>query len=717
MPVRSRTKLLAKRDPCPVKRTGPHSRSTSGRNRETGLEREQTPPALRISSSPGTRFLHRPIAGILLVVGLGLLAYSNTFHVPFVFDDEPAIVNNPLIRNLGNFLTSLSGYAYNPRRYVAYLTFAINHHFGGFEVAGYHAVNIAVHLANSLLLFAFVLLSFRTPFLKKSGVSASSVPIAFLSALFFAVHPVQTEAVTYIVQRITSLATFFSLASLCLYVRWRLDPESEKRLWSRSLPLYVSSLAVLVLAMKTKEITFTVPVLIVLYDRFFFETRKTMLLVPFLLTLLIIPEGILHTGKPVAEILSDVNSVTRVKSDLPRGVYLLTQITVIATYLRLLILPVHQNLDYDYPVARSFFSGPVLTSAMILLALLSLGTVLYLRSRPERTSPVREARLVSFGIAWFFITLLVESSVIPITDVIFEHRIYLPSAGFFVALCTGVVAAGSWLEPRIPGIGKAFTAVMVLAAVVLTGTTFLRNRTWRDGIRLWTDVVSKSPRKGRAHYNLGLAYDRNEDPADAMKYYITSISLDPNNGKAHDNLGNLYARQGHFQEAIREFRTALALNPEDSAAHNNLGNVFAQTGRMEDAFRAFHNALTIDPDNAEAYFNIGKAYGKAGDDEKAAAAYAKVLQLDPGNGAARNNLGLLFGRRGRLEDAAAEFRAAIAIDATDADAWNNLGIVEAKRGRFEEAIRHFREALRINPSNESVRRNMEEAQRMAQGNP
>ncbi|UCD47545.1 MAG: tetratricopeptide repeat protein, partial [Deltaproteobacteria bacterium] len=562
--------------------------------------------------------MHRPIVGLLLIAALGLLAYSNTFHVPFVFDDEPAITENRIIKDIGNFLANLDGYAYNPRRYVAYLTFAINYRFGGLDVTGYHAFNIVVHLVNAFLVFALVRLSFRTPFLKKSALLPFSLQIAFLSALLFAVHPVQTQAVTYIVQRMTSLATLFSLASICLYSRWRLDPEPENSSWNRSSILYASSLLSLVLAMRTKEIAFTVPILIILYEAFFFESMKWKSLVPVLLTLLIIPAGLINIGKPLGEILSDVSTVTRVKSELPRAVYLMTQIAVVATYLRLLFLPVNQNLDYDFPVERSLFSLSLLLSALVIVALLGSGIILFLRSRPGRRNFIPELRLASFGVAWFFITLLVESSIIPITDVIFEHRVYLPSAGFFIALSTVVITAGFRLESKVPRLRRALVAGLMVAAVALAAATFARNETWKDEVRLWTDVVAKSPRKGRPRYNLGLAFDRKGDLAEAMRHYVASISLDPYNGKAHDNLGTIFSKQGRFPEAIREFRIALALDPGDAAAMNNLGNVYANLGRPEDAVVMFREALASDPDNVDAYYNLGIVYGKTGDFEKAA---------------------------------------------------------------------------------------------------
>ncbi len=626
----------------------------------------------RVPSSSPERIVHRPVFGILVVVVLGLLSYANTFHAPFVFDDRPAITDNRLVKDLGNFLAGLEGYESNPRRYVAYLSFAVNYRIGGLHVAGYHAFNLFVHLANALLVLALVRLTFRTPFMKGSVPGPSSGAIAFFSALFFVVHPVQTQAVTYIVQRMTSLATLFSLASLYLYARWRIREDPAKTPWNRSIALYAASLFCLVLAMRTKEIAFTIPVLIALYDWFFFGKTRTMSLVPVLLTLLIIPAGMLHIGKPLGEVLSDVTAVTRVQSDLSRWEYLATQCTVVITYLRLLVLPVNQNLDYDYPVERSFLSGHVLLSAAVLLSIVFLGVVLYLRSRPGRESSVPELRLTSFGIAWFFITLLVESSIIPIADVIFEHRIYMPSAGFFMATSVGVIAAGVRLERNIPGIKRAFVATMVLASIILAGATFTRNEIWTDDVRLWSDVVDKSPRKSRPHYNL------------AVSHYL----------------------KGDMDKAIRHYSTSIQLNPFNVAAHENLGTLYANTGRLDMAVRQYKTALSIKPGYYEARYNLANTYRKMGEAHFAEREYHAVLSINPEYGPAHNNLGLLYAQQGRFDDASRHFQAAVAIDPSDAEAWNNLGIVHAHQERYEDAVRHFREALRWSKDNAEIHNNL-----------
>jgi hypothetical protein len=294
--------------------------------------------------------MHKSIIHIVLILICILFAYSSTYDVPFILDDVRNIVKNPKIRDLSYFFEID---ALRPSRYLGFLTFALNFHVHGLDVVGYHAVNLTIHIINALLVYALVLLTLKTPWLRDRFGTNHLIPYLPLGAgLLFAVHPLQTQAVTYIVQRFASLATLFYLGSLVLYSRARLAQTKGP-----SIAWYVGSVLCAVCAMKTKEIAFTLPVMIVLYELFFFRgklVKRFMVLVPLLLTMLIIPLSILGVDRPLGEIIGDIGDATQAQSTLSRWEYLATQGRVIMTYLRLVVLPVNQNLDYDYPVSRSF---------------------------------------------------------------------------------------------------------------------------------------------------------------------------------------------------------------------------------------------------------------------------------------------------------------------------------------------------------------------------
>jgi len=564
---------------------------------------------------------------LFLLYFLAVLIYSNTFSDPFHFDDEANIVDNPRIKNLSN-LIDLSG-----RRYVGFLSFALNYHFGQLNVFGYHLVNLLIHITNGFLVYSLVLLLLRipppllTPYSSRlsppASTFASSSSIALATALLFVVHPLQTQAVTYIVQRFTSLAALFYLLTSVLYLKWR-SAKEESRI--RSL-YYAGALLCTVLAMKTKESSFTLPLMLLLIEAVFFEspTRKRWIaLIPFLLTLLIIPLS--HPGA-VGE--------GEERIEISRWDYLFTQFRVIMTYLRLLILPVNQNLDYDYPISHSLLEPKVLFSFLFLLVLFTFSLyLLFVRPRPSHSS-----RLAAFGILWFFLTLSIESSIIPIRDVIFEHRLYLPSVGFFLAGSVLIIT----LLDRWRGMNVLVIGVLV---VILSIATYQRNVVWRDDLTLWTDVVRKSPNNARGHYSLGLAYQNLEHTDflflnDAIREYEAAIALNPNYARAHNALGNLYKDLGRVDEQIQEYKIALTINPDFAEAHFNLGNLYKDLGRVDEQIQEYKIALTINPDFAEAHYNLGVAYVEQGRLSEAIHEFEQALQIKPDYDLARQALNSL----------------------------------------------------------------------------
>ncbi len=632
---------------------------------------------------------NKKIVHILLIGVLGFIVYSNTFNVPFVFDDEFSIVRNPVIRNIDNFFSGKGKYSDNPGRYIGFLTFAINYKLGGLNVTGYHIFNLLVHIANAILVYALIVLTFKTSCIKDSRAAPFSDLIAFFAAILFVVHPIQTQAVTYTVQRVASLATMFYLMAIVFYVRMRILQESENRSEKKVFMFYFLSLAMIVLAMKTKEIAFTLPFTLVLYELSFFRSairKRLVFLIPVILTLLIIPISILNVHKPVGSIISDVSEMTNAQASISRGDYLLTQFSVIITYIRLLFFPVDQTLDYDYPIYHSLFAPKVFISFLILLCLFCTSILLLVKSRRGSDSG---NSLIAFGILWFFITLSVESSVIPIADVIYEHRVYLPSVGFFIALVTFVIMVKESLERRELRTGYAVIPALVIATIVFSIAAYRRNNVWKDDIRFWEDVVKKSPLKARAYGNLGDSYARNGHFQEAIKELFVSIKLDPDYAVAHYNLGNTYGKQGRFEEAIEELKTAIKLSPEYAVPHQNLGVIYGMQGLFEEAIGELQIALKLNPGNASIYYNFGEVCWKIGDIKEAEEKYRTAIRLNPDFTEAHNNLGAIYGREGRFIEALEEFRAVAKVKPDDIGAHFNMAIIYKRLGRFEDEFREI----------------------------
>ncbi|MGD0886384.1 MAG: tetratricopeptide repeat protein, partial [Thermodesulfovibrionales bacterium] len=366
----------------------------------------------------------------------------------------------------------------------------------------------------------------------------------------------------------------------------------------------------------------------------------------------------------VGELISDVSEATRVQTAMSRWDYLFTQFRVIVTYIRLLLFPVGQNLDYDYPLYHSFFSPPVFLSFLVLAAILSFGMYLF---RYRKLVP--HTRLISFGILWFFVALSVESSFIPIEDVIYEHRMYLPSVGMFIAVMTSLFL----VRDHFKQVGKIIIPSCVVIAITLASATYARNIVWQSEVALYRDVVRGSPLKARGHNDLGNAYMDQNRLDEAVQEFITALKLNPDYAMAHYNLGNAYMDQNRLDEAVQEFITALKLNPDDATAYYNLGNAYGKLNRLDEAIIEYKAALSMKPDYTDVY----------------------------------NNLGVAYLTQNRLDEAIHEFITALKLNPDDADAHYNLGAAYLKQDRLDEAIHEFITVLKLKPDDTEARNNLE----------
>jgi tetratricopeptide (TPR) repeat protein len=684
---------------------------------------------------------------IILIVLLGLLAYSNTFHVPFQFDDRWVIVENPIIKDLQYFTEpskaeGFETHLYNTfkSRYIGFLTFALNYKLHGLDVTGYHIFNLLIHLINAILVYWLVVLTFKTPFLRNQNPEPRTHLIAFFSSLLFACHPIQTQAVTYIWQRVTSLATLFYLLSLVMYIKARFEVKAKVKFFSAStLTFYSLSLISAILAMKTKEIAFTLPVVITLYEFMFFKEklkRRILYLIPLLFTMLIIPLTFIGIDKPLGNLIGDVSEVTKVQTEMSRLTYLFTQYRVIVTYIRLLFLPINQNLDYDYPIYNSFFNPNVFLSFIFLLSILGLGVYLLYRSRfivhssqselrtrnsEPMTSPTRytpnATRLIAFSIFWFFITLSVESSIIPIVDIIFEHRVYLPSVGAIIAFSIAVfyILQFTVHSSRFTVYASRFsltTVYFLLPAIVIAFSivTYQRNLVWQDEVTLWEDVVKKSPNKSIGHNNVGLAYFGRGWIDKAIEHYWIALRLKPDNAAAHNNIGVAYETKGWTDQAAEHYLMALELISDFPDAHANLANLYLGKGWLEEAMKHFQIALKLKPDNPEMHNNLGNIFYSLGRIEEAIQEYRSAIKLNPNPLDAYMiyyNLGVAYENKGLLDEAIEAYKIAIERKPDYAEAHNDLGVVYEKKGLLEQAVAQYRIALSLNPGDKVAKRNLE----------
>ena len=590
---------------------------------------------------------------LIFIAIVGTLGYSNTFTAPFQFDDDAYIVNNPIIRTFDYFtapweVTNLIRHSPTSlppalrfafiTRSLGYFSFAVNYRLHGLNVVGYHMFNLFIHILNGMLVFLIIHAILKTDrFASPAGEDPpwprEMIPIA--SSLLFVCHPIHTQAVTYLSQRFASLAAFFYLLSILFYIRSRSELRGVKRR-----AMYVAALVSAVAAMLTKEFAFTLPFMIALYEVTFCKgsmRERIRFLAPLGVTLLIIPALVFLQQANLDSLDSTMRAITAADvSKISRTDYLLTQFQVVVLYVRLLFFPVNQNVDHDVPIPHSLFEAPVFLSFLSLLALLSAGILFYIVSGKRKGDP--ELRVVAFGIMWFFITLSVESSVIPLGELVAEYRMYLPSVGLIVAVVSlASCVAHRFLKNRVSG-STVLYGFCIATVIVLSVATYRRNTVWGSEISLWEDAARKSPQKIRPHQNLGTYYLMRDRLEDARRELSAALALDPNEPEIHNNLGLVYKKQGEYDHAIQEFTTVLKLDPEDSMAHYNLGNLFLAQGKIPDAIREYQISLERIPDYDEAHNNLGIAYEKNGQSLDAIREFQEAVRLNPENKNARDNL-------------------------------------------------------------------------------
>lgn len=620
----------------------------------------------------------------LLIVVMGFGIYANSLHGEFQFDDLEYIAGNPAIRDVSD-IRALYNSRPVPTRIVPLFTFALNYHFHQLNVFGYHVVNVSIHLVNAWLVYWLMQLILSLSKFKEGWEGSRKFYFSLMVSLLFLTHPIQTQAVAYVTQRFTSLAVLFYLLCLCLYLCGRRHPLNSPK---STLIICLSFLSGLT-AMFCKQIAMTLPIMIIFYELFFTEKNSGVgnlkqtwrFVMVCLLLLLVIPGFYLFK---IGEILSNrLVSGSHEGDIITSGTYLLTQLQVIVKYMQLLILPVQLNLDYDFPLVTNLFNYKTFGCLAMIAALLMAGHRCY-----------RRFPMISLGIGWFFITLLVESSIIPIKHVIFEHRLYLPSIGFFIIV---VYLFCEYIKRE-----KVLISVIVVAVAVCSFLTVQRNNVWRTPIALWEDVIKKSPQKPRGYLNLGKAYLDSHDYRLAMTYLNKSIHLKPNNYDAFNFRGLLLYQQGLHSMAIDDFTRAMTINPAQSAALVNRANVYRKTGQYDLALSDVNNAIKMNPNDYRIYVNRGNIYAKMKEYDQALEDFKKVIKLQPYYLEVYKNIGNVYEFQGKYDLALAEYNKVLEYAPDDIDIHIFKGTIYSRQNKTQEAVGSFDKALEINPQRGDV---------------
>ncbi|MEY3220157.1 MAG: hypothetical protein RIT27_1514 [Pseudomonadota bacterium] len=558
---------------------------------------------------------------ILLVIAV-IAVYYHTLDVPFYLDDFSSIQENPLIYNWQGF-SQLWHYA--PLRVVGYLSFVLNYQVHQFDLIGYHLVNIGIHFLVGLSLYLLVSTLLKTPQLQVSQQTHLWLPL--LVALIFILHPLHIQAVTYIVQRLASLATLFYVVTMLSFVKARLNTE-KKVIWITI--CVVSAL----FAFFTKQNTFTLPFALLLIEICFFETSIKKLLQFGLISLSIIILGTTVLSwyfnyQPFS--LEAMQALTKETNKISRLDYFASQMQVIWIYIKLFFYPTTLHIDYDTFPLNGFKDFLTIFALIGHLIVLAIGFY-FLRKQP----------FLSFGIFFYYLAHSIESGFIPIRDVIFEHRTYLPDIGLTMIvgyLLIETLTQKVKLEMILP-----LSSVLL---VILGLQTWHRNQLWRDPVALWQQNVTLAPNKERAWSVLGKHLLERNRATEGIKALETAIELQRKNGKKGINTVDIINLIVGFK-MVKEYDKALHLTQQvlnqsmtpllKSKFLINQANIYYDQDRILEAEQSLRQAIAIYPNNLIAKGNLASLLGNRGSFEEAEALYHEVLHYDPTNKVIQDNL-------------------------------------------------------------------------------
>ena len=580
------------------------------------------------------------VAAAMLVLAT-LAAYHNSLDGPFVLDDVGSILGNPTIHQLwppGQALSPPTTGDTVSGRPILNLSLAVNYALSRTDARSYHMVNLAIHAMAVLVLFGVVR---RTLLLESMSerFGPAATYLASAVAMLWAVHPLLTESVTYVSQRAESLMGLFYFLTLYCVIR---ASVSRPVWWS------LAAVGACAMGMATKEVMVTAPVIVLLYDRTFLAgsfvgaLRKRWRL----------HVALAACWGLLAYLMASVGNRGGTAGFGARQVvdwwsYAQMEFAAILHYLHLSVWPDSLCLDYG---SFTTASRPLALSGAVVVGLLALGTVWGL---------LRDRKWGFLG-AWFLVILAPTSSVVPLRDPVFEHRMYLSLAAVASAVVLGafllwrkMVQGKPWVHDQ-PVVAQwaAPCLVLVAAAVALGALTVARNNDYRSALAIWQDTVQKCPTNVRAQHNVGLTLCEEGVVPLGIEHLREAIRLDPKYYQAYSNLGAKLYNQDRFEEAAEQFRQGIRIVPKDVYLHVHLGMALLGSGKLDQAIEELHEAMRLDPRNAEAHESLGTALGRQGNYEAAAGEYREAVRINPQFAQAYQNLAVVLLKSGRDQEAA-----------------------------------------------------------------
>lgn len=594
------------------------------------------------------------------VVLCSIAAYATSFGGTFVLDDNRYIVDNPRIQDISDIVRVVSG-----RRPVLDATLALNRAIGGTSPTGYHVVNLTIHVLAALTLMS--LIHGVAICIHPESNPLHSLRLALPVSLLWAVHPLQTQSVTYLTQRSESLMGLFYL--LTLYCVMRGARSSRHNQW------YIMAVVACALGMGCKGVMVTAPLIVLLFDRSFLASsfveiwRKRWVLYLALVStwgMLIatqVATGVLSASKNHATVGFSYKGTSPFE-------YLTTQAGVLLHYITLSFWPYPLCLDYGWKAASG--SMDIVMPGLFVVLLLVLIAVAWLRVR---------WRWLGFIGAWFFVVLAPTSSIIPIKDTMFEHRMYLPLASILFIATLGAQRVLRTIADRLRlqerNRRRLNSTLISCTVLLLMGITAVRNTAYAGELGMWRNILNTRPNNDRAAFNIGtLLMDQNR-LEEAKVAFERTILIRPDWPDPYYNLGKTLQKMGHPDQAARKYELALRINPGIAEIHNDLANLLTQADRLEEAIGHYREAMRLDPKYARAPYNLGILYLGIGEPQRALGPMMRAAELSPNRAMVQFGLAETYRQLGQVQQAADAYRRTIAMDPNHARARQALDVLSS----------------------------------------
>ena len=613
---------------------------------------------------------------VFLITAVALIIYSNSFGNQFVWDDKYEVEQNLFLRDWGSlpqiFTTDLLHFApifkSNHYRPLQTLSYMFDYSLWQLNTFGYHLTNLILHILNAILIFSL------------ANLISKDRRISLITSLLFIIHPIHTEAVTYISGRADPLAGLFLLLAFIFFIKYSNYSAPKRNLY------YTGSVFSFILALLSREMAIVFPILLLVYDHCFPSSslrkgqsnaclpagRKQSQIYRYLAFFVV-------DGLYILSRLTVLNFTGKLFSS-SSNLYLrlLTMCKSIVIYIGLLFMPINLHMERKLTVANSFFEPQIL--ACVFLVLIAT-TFVWMHKKRQR--------VIYFGFLWFLVTLLPQSSLI-FPKTIAEHFLYLPSIGLFLILA--VVCCR---------LKKCLRLILIPFLIFYAALTWGQNINWKDSFTFFRWTLQYSPNSIKAHNNLGLHYEEKGLYGQAVYEYKKALEIDPDYVRAHINLGNVYTKMSLFELAIMEYHGALkeALKTKFYIVVVD-GLVNAYDMVREEALKNSPNIVVAINDNLMAVYDM------------AIDGYKKELKSNPDSDILHYNLGVLYSRKGLIREAISEYGQALAINPQFSKAYFNMGAIYANQGQLDKAIELWKKCLEIAPNHKKARVGIEKAKEM-----